>query len=61
MYLNEQPGGPKYFGTGAEVDAAWDELLWGRYFSISENEARQLWGDEYREYRDFIRGGYTGG
>jgi hypothetical protein len=44
-----------------EIDSAWEELFWGRYFSISEEEAKDLWGADYRIYHDAVRTGYTGG
>lgn len=43
------------------IDAAWDHLVEGRYWSISEREARALWGVGYQQYRDERHGGYTGG
>ena len=61
-FLVTQPGDKAYVGnTTKEVDDAWAELLWGRYFSISEKEAISLWGDEHLMYSDPIRSGYTGG
>lgn len=44
-----------------EIDRNWEELLWGRYFSISEEEARALWPDDYLDYMDPIKSGWTGG
>jgi len=44
-----------------EIDNAWHQLLWGRYFSISEEEAKALWGDSYEEFRDREKSGFTGG
>ena len=62
LFMVTQPGDVSYTGTGAHVDAAWEALIWGRYFSISEAEATALWGAEGREqYRDRMRGGFTGG
>ena len=43
------------------IDRAWDKLLESRYFSISEEEAKLLWGDSYEVYRDHKNGGFTGG
>ncbi|KAI0891002.1 hypothetical protein F4806DRAFT_484289 [Annulohypoxylon nitens] len=60
-FLVAQPGDESYIGITEEVDAAWKKLLWGRYFSISETEAKQLWGNEYQEYWDHHRSGYTAG
>lgn len=53
-FLVEQPGAKKYIGESwDEIDANWEELLWGRYFSISEDEAKRLWGDDYEKYWDY--------
>ncbi|TGO43675.1 hypothetical protein BOTNAR_1481g00030 [Botryotinia narcissicola] len=45
-----------------EIDEAWNAIIGGEshYFSISEDEARSLWGTESDRYRDRIRGGWTG-
>lgn len=56
--------GKKYVGEDDfdEIDRNWEALLWGRYFSLSEDEARALFGeDEYMEYVDHLRSGWTGG
>ncbi|KAK1969810.1 hypothetical protein LY78DRAFT_571239, partial [Colletotrichum sublineola] len=51
-----------YVGTPSkEIDDAWTELLWGRYFSISEREAKELWGEDYMAYWDHDKSGWTGG
>lgn len=62
-FLVAQPGDKKYVGDDfAEIDKNWEELLWGRYFSLSEDEARVLFGeDEYVDYVDHLRSGWTGG
>ncbi|KAI8959337.1 hypothetical protein F5Y11DRAFT_305699 [Daldinia sp. FL1419] len=60
-FLVAEPGDKSYIGTTSDVDAAWKKLLWGRYFSVSEDEAKDLWGDEYTEYWDHHRSGYTAG
>lgn len=61
-FLVTLPGEIMYVGTPSqEIDRAWDELLWGRYFSISEEEARDLWGADYRMYYDRAKFGYSGG
>jgi hypothetical protein len=53
---------PAYVGDPSPaIDAAWDHLVEGRYWSISEKEARMLWGVGYQQYRDQVKGGYTGG
>ncbi|TGO44240.1 hypothetical protein BCON_0565g00040 [Botryotinia convoluta] len=45
-----------------EIDEAWNAIIGGEshYFSVSEDEARRLWGAESDRYRDRIRGGWTG-
>jgi hypothetical protein len=51
-----------YVGTPShQIDRAWKELLWGRYFSISEEEAKDLWGADYHMYYDRANTGYSGG
>ena len=61
-FLVTGPEDIKYTGEPSpEVDDAWHELLWGRYFSISEEEAKSLWGDNYEEFRDREKSGFTGG
>ncbi|ENH98542.1 hypothetical protein COCC4DRAFT_67259 [Bipolaris maydis ATCC 48331] len=56
------PGEVLYVGElSPAIDKAWDELIKGRYFSISENKAKELWGEKYKDYRDRIDGGFTGG
>ncbi|KAL3424515.1 hypothetical protein PVAG01_03796 [Phlyctema vagabunda] len=61
-YLVTEPGDITYTGKPSpEIDRAWHELIWGRYFSISEEEANHLWGDQVEAYRDRERSGFTGG
>lgn len=61
-FLVTEPSGKSYVGnTTKEIDDAWKDLLWGRYFSISEAEAKKLWGEEYRSFWDHDRSGYTAG
>ncbi|KAG6363874.1 hypothetical protein INS49_008977 [Diaporthe citri] len=61
-FLVTDPADKAYVGaTTKGIDHAWEEMLWGRYFSISESEAKSLWGDDYKDYRDHHRSGYTGG
>jgi hypothetical protein len=53
---------PIYVGEPSpEIDQAWETLVDGRYFSISEDEAKRLWGKDYEIYRDLHKGGFTGG
>lgn len=44
-----------------EVDNNWLDLLEDGYFSISEEEAREAWGEARHAYVDRNRGGYTAG
>lgn len=56
------PENVQYFGEPSpEVDANWDKLIGGRYFSLSEEEAIEAWGEKYHEYVDELLGGYTAG
>lgn len=56
------PADPVYVGDPSpDIDRAWDSLVEGRYFSISREEARRIWGDAHEVYRDETSGGYTGG
>lgn len=57
------PDPVRYVGKPTpEVDEAWERLVGGRYFLISEDEARATWGDdEYRDYWSWDRGGYVAG
>ncbi|KAF7194425.1 hypothetical protein HII31_04230, partial [Pseudocercospora fuligena] len=55
-------GEPVYVGDPSpEIDRAWDELVEARYWSISRDEAKMLWGVGFERYRDHLKGGYTGG
>lgn len=61
-YLVTEPGDIMYTGKPSpEIDRAWNDLLWGRYFSISEEEAKRLWGDRFEEFRDRALTGFTAG
>lgn len=57
------PTRPVYVGTSPTpaMDEAWERLIGYRYWSISEQEAKRLWGVSYVHYRDYRQGGYTGG
>lgn len=35
------------------------ELLKGRYFLITEDEAKATWGDQHKDYWSQARGGYV--
>lgn len=53
---------PPYTGDPTpEIDDAWEVLKGGRYFSITEDEAKELWGDGYMEFEDKTFGGFTAG
>ncbi|KAF5702304.1 hypothetical protein FMUND_13539 [Fusarium mundagurra] len=53
---------PVYVGNPhPDIDLAWDKLLKGRYFSLSEEEAKKVWGPGYKVYMDRAEGGFTGG
>lgn len=45
----------------AEIDDNWMNLIEDRYFSISEEEAIEAWGERRHEYVDQDHGGYTAG
>ncbi|KAF2663827.1 hypothetical protein BT63DRAFT_460949 [Microthyrium microscopicum] len=56
------PDPVRYIGEpNAEVDKNWDELTWGRYFLITEDEAKSAWGDDVGEFWDEKQGGYVAG
>lgn len=56
------PDNVQYVGDPSpEIDANWEKLIQGRYFSISAEEARGIWGESYHEYVDETYGGYTAG
>lgn len=56
------PENHKFTGApSAEIDGNWMDLTEDRYFSISEEEAIEAWGDRRHEYVDEVRGGYTAG
>lgn len=43
------------------LDDNWEDLIGDRYFSISEDEAVEAWGEHRFAYVDEERGGYTAG
>ncbi|ETI25970.1 hypothetical protein G647_02747 [Cladophialophora carrionii CBS 160.54] len=56
------PDPVRYVGPPSpEIDKNWEKLTWGRYFLITEEEARASWGEEIEEYWDEQRGGYVTG
>lgn len=44
-----------------QIDDNWEDLIEDRYFSISEEEAVEAWGERRFDYVDEERGGYTAG
>lgn len=61
LFLIDVPGEPAYVGEpNGDIDEAWHHILDGRYFSLSEREAKNLWGKDYDIYRDHAMGGFTG-
>ena len=60
--LHLDPQIPLYVGPpNPEIDHNWEAITEARYWSISEDEAKRLWGVGRAQYRDHIKGGYTGG
>ncbi|KAH8802198.1 hypothetical protein F5882DRAFT_457212 [Hyaloscypha sp. PMI_1271] len=54
-------GSPEFDPEGPEIDENWRNLIGMRYFSISEEEAKSVWPDNYNDYIDQLQGGYTAG
>jgi hypothetical protein len=44
-----------------EMDENWESLISHRYFSISEEEARDAWGDKRYQYLKKDGKGYSAG
>ncbi|RAO70689.1 uncharacterized protein BHQ10_006701 [Talaromyces amestolkiae] len=47
-----------------ELDRAWEELTWGRYIVLSEQEAKDAFEEQYEDIQQFwspLRGGYISG
>lgn len=51
----------KYVGSSSEVDAAWDALTKDRYFLLSDDEAREAYGEDPEPYWNVHHGGYIAG
>jgi len=49
-YREHVPGVKEYIDDGPESERNWDKLVSGRYFYISEEEARSHWPDTYLEW-----------
>ncbi|KAI1347179.1 hypothetical protein F5Y01DRAFT_319015 [Xylaria sp. FL0043] len=60
-YIPPESPSWRYIGSGPEVDSAWEELVKNRYFLLTDEEAKEAWGDDYTEYWNNNRGGYLGG
>ncbi|EFQ36605.1 uncharacterized protein GLRG_11750 [Colletotrichum graminicola M1.001] len=51
---------PKYVGEPSkEIDHNWEQLHWGRFFLLSEEEARSAWGPDYTKFWAPREGGYV--
>ncbi|EAA30500.3 hypothetical protein GE21DRAFT_10623 [Neurospora crassa] len=49
-----------YVGTPRrEIDHNWALLHWGRFFLLTEQEAKSAWGDEYKQFWSPKHGGYV--
>ncbi|KAH8807268.1 hypothetical protein F5884DRAFT_880154 [Xylogone sp. PMI_703] len=64
-YYVPHPDPIKYVGDPSpDIDNAWEELTWGRYILITEEEARSSLADQFGDIQQFWspkRGGYIGG
>ena len=49
-YREHVPGVKEYIDDGPDSERNWDTLVKGRYFYISEEEARSQWPDTYLEW-----------
>ncbi|KAF7194472.1 hypothetical protein HII31_04277 [Pseudocercospora fuligena] len=70
--ISLDPRAPKYVSTNPsddenEINENWNYILYGRYFPISVQEGREIWGEEYTQYErngdhngdwDIIAGGF---
>lgn len=53
---------PQYVGEPSRaIDHAWALLHFGRFFLLTEDEARQSWGEGYKEFWSPKDGGYVAG
>ncbi|WPA99419.1 uncharacterized protein RHO25_004036 [Cercospora beticola] len=65
-YFSEEDKKIPYLGTSPVAIPAWEELIKDRYFLVTEEEARQAWGKDYKKYYRYPDipghpGGYVGG
>lgn len=61
MYMADDSPAMKYAGTGEDTDLAWDAALlrWGHWFLVTDEEAKEAWGERYVDYWDDKSGGYA--
>lgn len=57
----EWPENHDFTSQSKETDDNWLDLLEDRYFSVSEEEAIEAWGEKRHDYIDQNYGGYTAG
>lgn len=57
----EWPENLDFTSQSKETDQNWRDLLDDRFFSLSEEEAIEAWGEKRHMYIDQINGGYTAG
>lgn len=57
----EWPENLDFTSQSKETDKNWRDLLEDRFFSISEEEATEAWGEDRHKYVDQKNGGYTAG
>lgn len=57
----EWPENLDFTSQTKETDQNWRDLLEDRFFSISEEEATEAWGEDRHKYIDQKNGGYTAG
>ncbi|KAI1328859.1 hypothetical protein F5Y16DRAFT_409571 [Xylariaceae sp. FL0255] len=60
-YIPSDSPSMKYIGSGPAVDKAWRELSQNRYFLLTDEEAKEAWGEGYTEFWNDEFGGYAGG
>ncbi|KAI1842115.1 hypothetical protein JX266_011648 [Neoarthrinium moseri] len=61
-YWIPDPGSIKYIGEpDAEIDKNWDDATWGRYFLVTEDEARQAFSERYGDDVSWLWNDHAGG
>ncbi|KAH8678365.1 hypothetical protein BX600DRAFT_431648 [Xylariales sp. PMI_506] len=59
-YTSPWPENVNYVGEPSpEIDANWEQLIKGRYFLLTEQEAERAWGDKRHDYIHQELGGYV--